>query len=59
MICNECEIVNPDYTEYMGHTFCEECGAIDSLEWETIEDRIEDDWGESLDDLLDEGIDPL
>jgi len=59
MICNECELRNPAYTEYEGHTFCEGCGAEDSLEWETEEDMIEEDWGESLDDLLDEGIDPL
>ena len=61
-VCDECGRIDPNWDEYEGHTFCE-CGAEDSIREETdqeyMENEIEDMYGESLQDLLDQGIDPL
>lgn len=40
VICTECEIMNPEITKYMGHIFCKECGAKDSIQ--DMEDWLEE-----------------
>ena len=40
VICTECEIMNPEITRYMGHVFCKECGAEDSIQ--DMEDWLEE-----------------